>query len=61
MSGNVWEWTNVIDEKYRVLRGGTWFYNAWVARCAGRLRFVPDYFHAGIGFRLVLSLASGEF
>jgi formylglycine-generating enzyme required for sulfatase activity len=61
MSGNVWEWTATSLEKYRVLRGGSWLYNARDARCASRSRDVPVIFYFNVGLRMVLSLASSEF
>lgn len=66
-AGNVWEWTasfyqaypgadpagsSAYGETYRVLRGGSWNFNRWDARCAYRVRSVPDYFNLSIGFRI---------
>ncbi len=72
-SGNVWEWTLSDDRPYpyvhqaqrkevaesarRVLRGGSWDLNEWLARCAYRDRNDPDLFDNDIGFRLILSPA----
>ena len=64
MAGNVWEWclnkSNrpediEVDnsEAERFVRGGSWFDDPVFARCAGRLRFLPDYRHNVIGFRVV--------
>jgi len=39
----------------RVLRGGSWYDNRNLARCAFRRRAVPDYFGSNLGFRLVCS------
>ncbi len=39
---------------YRVLRGGSWFFNGGYARSAFRLRFSPDFRYQDIGFRLAL-------
>ena len=39
-----------------VLRGGSWNDDVRDARCAYRLRDVPDDFHYDVGFRVVLSL-----
>ena len=71
MVGNVWEWTSSLYQTYpydsqdgreepaspglRVLRGGSWYNNRFVARCAYRDRLVPGYFNLSIGFRLLLS------
>lgn len=42
-------------QKYRVARGGSWFYVQWFARCAFRLRYAPDLFDSNLGFRLLKS------
>jgi formylglycine-generating enzyme required for sulfatase activity len=41
------------DGEMRVLRGGSWNSLRWYARCADRLRYVPDFFSDVVGFRLV--------
>jgi formylglycine-generating enzyme required for sulfatase activity len=38
----------------RVVRGGSWYYARYVARCAYRFGLVPDNRSNGIGFRVVL-------
>ncbi len=37
----------------RVIRGGSWNLDAWSVRCARRMKFSPEFFAAGLGFRLV--------
>ncbi|ETR72973.1 MAG: Sulphatase-modifying factor [Candidatus Magnetoglobus multicellularis str. Araruama] len=76
MHGNVYEWcsdwygdytnahvTNPVGSvkgSSRVLRGGRWIHFAWLCRSAIRNRFEPTYRFRIIGFRLVVSQASGE-
>jgi formylglycine-generating enzyme required for sulfatase activity len=45
--------------KIPIVRGGSWFNYRWFARCACRLRIVPDYFFNRNGFRVVVSLVRG--
>jgi len=70
MHGNVREWCqdwydrypggNVIDPagamsgSYRVLRGGSWYFNAYGCRSAYRYIFTSDLAYSGVGFRAVL-------
>jgi formylglycine-generating enzyme required for sulfatase activity len=54
MSGNVWEWTDSwydSSRKDRVLRGGSWFFNALDLRAAIRLYLAPDARLNNLGFR----------
>ena len=71
MSGNVYEWVldyygdyptgPVVDPKgpdtasYRVIRGGSWDYDAGDCRSALRYRRTPDYRGSNLGFRFLLS------
>ena len=73
LAGNVWEWTSSLYRPYpyrsddgredpgaegrRVVRGGSWYYDQRDARCAFRLRFIPDFFIDSVGMRVVVSLA----
>jgi formylglycine-generating enzyme required for sulfatase activity len=66
VAGNVCEWTadwyqmypggeaNVpgYGRKYRVVRGGSWYFNQSYARCAKRDKFVPVNYDIDLGFRL---------
>jgi formylglycine-generating enzyme required for sulfatase activity len=70
MHGNAWEWcsdwygdyssnaqTNPkgpSSGSYRVLRGGSWYYNGGDCRSAYRNDAVPSHRFNGIGFRLVV-------
>lgn len=71
MHGNVWEWCSdrygdytgeaVVDPKGpqrgggRILRGGSWFDDAWLVRCACRYDLSPASRGNIIGFRLAIS------
>ena len=69
MSGNVWEWTedwyqpysgNEYDndfygEKFKVMKGGSWYSNQDLARPAVRGKAFPDQKKNYIGFRCVAS------
>jgi formylglycine-generating enzyme required for sulfatase activity len=68
-SGNVAEWTESwykaypgqkedpsedYGEKYRIVRGGSWYDLHRFVRCADRRRLVPAFFNDSLGFRLVV-------
>jgi formylglycine-generating enzyme required for sulfatase activity len=71
MSGNVYEWVSdwygeynspaqtnpkgPSTGSYRVLRGGSWFSDAWICRVSFRIYFNPGISGSILGFRLVLS------
>ena len=63
MSGNVWEWTrtnygtgkdDLKSNDRPVLRGGSFYYGASLARCAYRNWFNPDVRSWDYGFRVVV-------
>ena len=59
MSGNVWEWCwDKYDEEgsYRVIRGGSWSFNASYCRVAFRSGDYPEARSDPLGFRLVGAL-----
>jgi formylglycine-generating enzyme required for sulfatase activity len=76
MAGNVWEWTNSIFKEYpydandgredaqsreaRVLRGGSFYYDLRLARCAFRVTNVLYVFLDSRGFRVALSQSKPE-
>lgn len=70
MSGNVWEWCEDWDGSYsssaqtdpkgpssgsyRVLRGGSWYFDAGLSRVSRRFSLIPVYRGDDRGFRLTL-------
>ena len=61
MHGNVWEWTNsAYDESRKVIRGGSWRFNADSARCALRYTHRPQDRGDSLGLRLVRDLTKEE-
>lgn len=58
MAGNVWNWTSSPYEKAKknyVLRGGSWFSNRNICRCAARYHSLPFFTVNNIGFRCARS------
>jgi formylglycine-generating enzyme required for sulfatase activity len=69
MHGNVWEWTNDFAGPYdpaqdvdpkgpaagltRIIRGGSWYFDAASARCAQRYTHAPQDKGFSLGFRVV--------
>lgn len=61
MHGNVWEWTNdAYDDSRKVIRGGSWRFNADSARCALRYTHRPQDRGDSLGLRLVRDLMKEE-
>jgi formylglycine-generating enzyme required for sulfatase activity len=71
MNGNIWEWCSSLYDPYpydaedgreeqaavgaRVLRGGAWVQDRYLARCATRNRAYPDDYGFTIGLRAAMS------
>jgi formylglycine-generating enzyme required for sulfatase activity len=61
MHGNVWEWTNDgYDDTRKVIRGGSWRFNADSARCALRYHHRPGDRGDSLGFRIVRDVTKEE-
>lgn len=63
MSGNVWEWNRDLYKEggsVRVIRGGSWNYDAHFCRSAFRYHYPPDYRFSFLGFRLSRSVSPGS-
>ncbi|MBF8276236.1 MAG: protein NirV [Candidatus Brocadiaceae bacterium] len=58
MAGNVWEWTDswYDEDKFRVVRGGSWILGGDYCRCADRGRDTPLGWFLGLGFRCARTL-----
>jgi formylglycine-generating enzyme required for sulfatase activity len=46
-------WLTGGDQKYRVLRGGSWYEGALGVRSANRYKYAPDSCDSNVGFRVV--------
>lgn len=53
MAGNVWEWTSSYDQRYSVLRGGSFFEDRNYAMVYSNLLSIPDDSKDYVGFRCV--------
>jgi formylglycine-generating enzyme len=61
MHGNAWEWTNDgYDDARKVIRGGSWRFNADSARCALRYTHRPQDSGDSLGLRLVRDVMKEE-
>ena len=56
MSGNVWEWTNSYNDRYAIMRGGSYFEDSNYAKVTSALRSIPDDSKQYVGFRCVKSM-----
>ena len=52
-------WVDNPRGSRRVIRGGSWYYDAWYCRSATRRSHSPDYHSSRVGFRLSRSIALG--
>ena len=53
MAGNVWEWTSSTDQRYSILRGGSYFENRNYATVYSSLLSIPSDAKDYAGFRCV--------
>lgn len=53
MAGNVWEWTSTYEERYSVLKGGSFFEERNSAAVYSNLLSIPDDVKDYVGFRCV--------
>lgn len=53
MAGNVWEWTSTTEERYIVLKGGSFFEGGNLAKTYNNLLSIPDDEKDYVGFRCV--------
>ena len=76
MNGNVWEWTDACwsespappppttdeqpDCKYRVIRGGAWYYLPPMSKTEARARFEANQWSYTLGIRVARRILPGE-
>jgi len=53
MAGNVWEWTSSYDQRYSILKGGSFFEDRNYAKTFSSLLSIPDDAKDYVGFRCV--------
>jgi formylglycine-generating enzyme required for sulfatase activity len=52
MHGNVWQWTDTVEDSYRVYRGGSWYGSGNYCQASFRYRDGPTERVSNVGFRL---------
>ena len=62
MAGNIHEWTmsKTAAARTYVVCGGCCYWPSSAARCSARASYDPGFFHAIVGFRVILSLANSD-
>ena len=66
MNGNVWEWTPECWDpadtacRFRVIRGGAWYYLPAMAKSAARARFEATQWSYTLGLRVARPVTTGE-
>ncbi len=53
MAGNVWEWTSSYDQRYSIIKGGSFFDDSSYATVFSSLLSIPDDAKDYVGFRCV--------
>jgi formylglycine-generating enzyme required for sulfatase activity len=53
LAGSVWEWTTTSQDKFRIMKGGSFLTWASAARASNRLADDADMLHPDVGFRCV--------
>jgi iron(II)-dependent oxidoreductase len=53
MAGNVWEWTSSFEERYSILRGGSFYEESWASTVVKKLTSIPEDGKDYIGFRCI--------
>ena len=53
MAGNVWEWTSSFDQRYSIIKGGSFFDDRGFAAAYNSLLSIPDDAKDYVGFRCI--------